>query len=207
MEVVTHENGDRFYTTPIGVLPSVTTVLSHVGDKKGLSEWRDRLGDYEADKVLRQARHRGNTVHSICEQYLLNKEWQTAPRLDLETFHQVKPFLDKHIQKIYGIEYPLWSKELQCAGRTDGMAMWDNTNVILDFKTVKYKNDNKNWHNKMMKYMLQTTVYAIAAEERQLASFSKSVIIVMVENDKPHIKIFNNLIFRDMAREIFINRP
>lgn len=205
--MVTHENGDRYYTTPIGVLPSVTTVLSQVGDKTGLVKWKERIGDDAANQIIRQSRHRGNAVHGICEDYLLNKEdWKKAAATDLETFSHIRSHLDQHVKTVYGIELPVWSKELQCAGRTDGIIQWDDFNAILDFKTAGQWNAGKGSKEKMTKYMLQTTVYAVAVEELYNISVPKSVIIVMVDHDRPRIKVFNNQIVRDSVREIFINR-
>ena len=55
----------RFYETPEGELyPSITTVLS-VRNKKGLFEWRKRVGDDVANYVARTAAHRGTAVHHM----------------------------------------------------------------------------------------------------------------------------------------------
>ena len=57
----------RFYETPEGELyPSITTVLS-VRNKKGLFEWRKRVGDDVANYVARTAANRGTAVHHMCE--------------------------------------------------------------------------------------------------------------------------------------------
>ena len=52
--------------------PSVTTVLSYF-KKKGISEWRKRIGEEAANKIARQATMRGTNVHFLCEDYL-NKQ-------------------------------------------------------------------------------------------------------------------------------------
>ena len=60
----------RFYETPDGNLyPSITTVLS-VRNKKGLFEWRKRVGDEVANYVAVKAANRGTAVHHMCEDYL-----------------------------------------------------------------------------------------------------------------------------------------
>ena len=60
------------YETPDGnFYPSITTVLS-VRNKKGLFEWRKRVGDDVANYVARKAATRGTHVHHMCEDYLNN---------------------------------------------------------------------------------------------------------------------------------------
>ena len=78
----TNVDGKRLYLTPEGnKYPSITTVLS-VRNKKGLYEWRKRVGNDVANYVARKAANRGTKVHHMCEDYLNNmesnfpKEWQ-----------------------------------------------------------------------------------------------------------------------------------
>ena len=52
----------------IGV-PSVTTILSATKDKKFLDDWRRRIGNEEADKIMKQASTRGSEMHRVLEYY------------------------------------------------------------------------------------------------------------------------------------------
>ena len=68
----TTTDGVRLYETPEGnKYPSITTVLS-VRNKKGLFEWRKRVGDDVANYVARKAATRGTHVHHMCEDYINN---------------------------------------------------------------------------------------------------------------------------------------
>ena len=52
-------------------MPSVTTVLDIMSDKKSsLSEWRNRVGDIEADRVMKEATDIGTMVHLSLENHL-----------------------------------------------------------------------------------------------------------------------------------------
>ena len=64
-------NKKRFYVTPKGYYPSITTVLSN-RKKEGLWEWRKRVGNDVANYVARTAAARGTKVHHMCEDYLNN---------------------------------------------------------------------------------------------------------------------------------------
>ena len=70
----TTTNGVRLYETPEGnKYPSITTVLS-VRNKKGLFEWRKRVGEEVANKISTGAARRGTRMHSLFEQYLRQEE-------------------------------------------------------------------------------------------------------------------------------------
>lgn len=66
--------GGRFYVLPSGQkVPSVTTVLSW-HKKPALQEWRNRVGEEEANRVSKKASTRGTKLHAVCEDYLNNKQ-------------------------------------------------------------------------------------------------------------------------------------
>ena len=67
-------NKNRFYVTPEGnKYPSITTVLSGRA-KEGINDWRKRVGEVEANKIMRAAASRGTAVHELAENYLNNDE-------------------------------------------------------------------------------------------------------------------------------------
>ena len=69
----------RYYITPDGnKYPSITTGLSS-RNKKGLFEWRKKVGEDVANYVARTAANRGTKVHHMCEDFLNNKEVKTEP--------------------------------------------------------------------------------------------------------------------------------
>ena len=68
-------NRKRFYNTPTGFYPSITTVLGVRKEKKiGLAKWRERVGNDVANHIMRTAAARGTAVHSMVEDFLNNKD-------------------------------------------------------------------------------------------------------------------------------------
>ena len=63
---------ERFYIDSDGnEIPSVTTVLDNLSDKKSsLDQWRNRVGDIEADRVMKEATDIGTMVHLALENHL-----------------------------------------------------------------------------------------------------------------------------------------
>ena len=135
MQSVTTESG-RVYETPGGRLyPSVTTVLSSY-NKKGLYDWRKRVGEQEANRISRLAASRGTKLHNAVEKYLLNDLTPLQCKMMLpdtkSLFQKVKPILDENLGKIYSIEQALYSDSLQVAGRVDCIAEWNDVLSIVD---------------------------------------------------------------------------
>ena len=62
----------RFYIDPQNnAVSSVTTVLDNMSDKKSsLNEWRNKVGDIEADRVMKEATDIGTMGHLSLENHL-----------------------------------------------------------------------------------------------------------------------------------------
>lgn len=177
------EGFGRFYTTPSGIkYPSVTTALGLLS-KTAIEEWKDRVGEVEAKKILTQACHRGSVIHGIAEKYVMNDpDWAKDQfSFDLHTFRQIKPILDERVDHIMGIEYPLWSDRLKTAGRTDLIAMWDGSPAIIDFKTSRKVKIKENIQN----YFMQATAYSAMLKERLNIVCKDIVILMMVDHEAP----------------------
>lgn len=193
-------NDKRHYVTPAGNLPSVTTVLSEKLSREGLDLWRARVGEEEANKVSNQASHRGTAIHSICENYLMNKDYRVGVMpFDLDTFSRIKPHLDKNVGSIYGIEVPLWSKKLNTAGRTDLLAGWDGINSVIDFKTSK----RVKTEDKIESYFIQATCYSLMAESLLDIKFPQIVVVISVDDSETLIFRKDRNEYVDRVLEIF----
>lgn len=181
LESETLGNGKRFYVTPSGKrLPSVTTV---VGATKAhiIQEWRQKVGDVEANRISRQASSRGNNVHSICEQYLMNNiEWYKGVMPDaLDMFKSIRSHVDK-IQNIQYQEEALWSEKLGLAGRVDCIADYEGVLSVIDFKTSSRIKKEEDIHD----YFWQTTAYALMYEELVGKPIDQLVIIMAVKDSE-----------------------
>lgn len=170
----------RLYITPDGNYPSVTTVLSIIKEEF-IQAWRTRVGEEVANKVSRVAANRGTLVHAIIEDYLNNKDTsEYLPHIQ-QSFVNIKPILDEHISKIYGLEVPLYSKHLGIAGRCDCIGVYDGVPSIIDFKTSKRVKKAEDISN----YFAQMSAYAIMWEERTGMPIVNTVIIMDVDNEMP----------------------
>ena len=179
-------NFKRFYETPDGKLyPSITTVLS-TRNKKGLFEWRKRVGDEVANYVARTSAARGTAIHHMCEDYLNNfptewpDKWSEHEKKFLP-FCLFKQLENKVLQKIDNIrsqECALFSNKYRVAGRVDCIAEYDGKLSIIDFKTsTKERNDE--WNEN---YYIQASAYAEMFEEQTGTPIEQIVILVVTED-------------------------
>lgn len=183
LERDTQSDGTRLYKTPSGkAYPSVTTVTG-LQTKKGIMEWRRRVGEEEANRVSAKASGRGTRIHTLCENYLLGRD--ASPLIsDAEMFGSMREWLDD-IDNIHCLETPLYSDFLQVAGTVDCIAEFQGKLSVIDFKTSSKPKDRDDIHQ----YFMQTAAYAVAFEERTGIPIGKLVIIMGVDNDFPRLFI------------------
>ena len=181
-----NSDGVRLYETPEGnKYPSITTVLS-IRNKKGLHEWRKRVGYDVANYVARTAASRGTKVHHMCEDYLNNvhvswpEKWKEHEKhfLPYCLFNQLKEQALCNINGIYAQEAGLYSDKYKVAGRVDCIAKYNGTPSIIDFKTSS-KERNDDWNEN---YYIQGSAYAEMFGERTGIEISQVVILVVTED-------------------------
>ena len=182
----TTTDGIRLYETPEGnKYPSITTILS-LRNKKGLMEWRKKVGNEVANYVAGKAARRGTHVHQMCEDYLNNvytnfpSDWEKHRKnfLPYCLFTQLKDQVLCNVNNIHAQEVGLYSDKYKVAGRVDCIAEYNGVLSIIDFKTsTKERNDEWNEH-----YYIQCSAYAEMYEERTGTSIDQIVILCVTED-------------------------
>lgn len=192
---------------PDGVtkLKSVTTVLSEKLDKTALLEWRKKVGEEEANKISTQAARRGTAIHNLAEKYVLNEDMDPIFRkempINVETFKKIQPVLDEKIGLVLGVEMPLYSKVLGCAGRTDLVAEYDGKLSIVDFKTSR-RLKKEEW---IENYFLQATIYSMMFEWTYNIAVPQIAIIIAVDDEEtPQTFVMERSKYIDRVKELFM---
>ena len=177
------QHGERFYKTPDGNFPSVTTVTGW--EKKNFfAKWR-RENPQESVRVC----DRGTKLHLLIENYLNNQQIiNEGVTNEEELFLLMKSHIDK-ITNIRALEAPLYSKILGLAGRVDCIAEYNKELCVIDFKgstRVKNKDDIEN-------YFLQATAYALMWQERTGEKCKKICIIIGTEAGITQVFVENTI--------------
>lgn len=178
-------SGVRHYQTPGGNYPSVTTVLGAMTDKSGVDQWRNRVGNEEADRIGKLAATRGTNVHQMLEDYVRGLEVDTSMPFNTHLFKQVKRVLDASVDNVIGCEVVLKSDYLKVAGTCDLIANYDGTLSIIDYKTSA-KNKMKNW---IEGYFLQTSLYSYMLWE-MTGMLAKNVVVIIAVDEETQPQVF-----------------
>lgn len=154
------ENGERVYTTPVGKLHSVTSILSGSKDNTGLELWRESVGAERADFITSLACHRGTEHHSAIECFLLDGTEPEFSFLQSPYWKSTRSFLDT-VEAPVLIEGAVWHPD-GYAGQLDCIAYTTEHGdepVLLDWKT----SDSIRKPDKIYDYSLQCAAYVTAA--------------------------------------------
>lgn len=186
LKAITKPSG-RFYQTPGGFYPSITTVLGKQPEKqKSLQEWRDRIGHEKANRIATTAASRGTNIHSLMESYLATDQLPVNEMpTTMSLFSQMKRAVDENLNIINAIEAPMYSDNLRIAGRCDLIGMWKGERAIIDFKT----SGREKRREYITDYFLQCTAYSMMFEERTQLS-CKNIVIIIGCDETPMAQIF-----------------
>lgn len=166
-------DGKRFYETPEGIFPSVTTVVGFE-KQKFFAKWREKNPE-ESKRVT----SRGTKFHSLLENYINNNEiiFDDLHSSQKSLFALIKPEIDK-IDNIVALEQPMYSKTLGLAGRVDCIAEYDGKLSIIDFKASSKEKRKEDIDN----YFAQATAYALMFQERTGKIIDNFAIIIACED-------------------------
>ena len=174
-----HEDGKRLYVTESGNrYPSVTTALSYLS-RKHIERWRRNVGAEVANRISSGAARNGTAVHNVAEKYVLNDPtWKNEMPIAIDQFIRIKPYLDKNVDEIYGIELQMWSEEFQVAGTADLICSYNGKPTMLDFKTSRRVKTKES----ILSYFLQACAYSQMANELYGFNVEQIVILMTVSN-------------------------
>ena len=193
LERVDTDIGRHYLDSDNKPVPSVTTVLSGTSKSKdGLVQWRNRVGDEEADRIIKQSTDIGTAVHEAIEKFLNKEDWDnfenTSDQILAKNISNkfIKDAL-KGITEIWGLEVGLILNNLY-AGTADCVGLYKDIPTLIDFKTAK-KIKKRDW---IEDYFLQGCAYA-NAHNVMFGTDIQQIVILMVDR---------NLIFQE-----YIVRP
>ena len=183
-------------------VPSVTTVLSGTSQSKvGIDQWRQRVGDIEADRVIKQSTDIGTAVHESIEKYLNDEEWDffgADPDQMMAKNITCKFISDglEGINEVWGLEVGLLLDGLY-AGTADCVGTYNGVESLIDFKTAK-KIKRREW---IEDYFLQGCAYA-NAHNVMFGTNIQQIVILMIDRDL----IFQEFIVKSSEFNVLTNK-
>ena len=156
-----NKNGKRVYETPSGTTPSVTTILSKTKDQTGLNEWKKRVGEQEAQRIVTEAAGVGTALHNNLEKFLAGEKRVPGNNLVHVQANKMADIIIENgiadVDEVWGIEQGLYYPEMY-SGTTDLCGVYKGQPSIMDFKQPN-KPKKKEWVDD---YYLQMAAYATA---------------------------------------------
>ena len=171
-----NEDNGRIYDVAGFRLPSVTSILSRTKDQGFLKQWREKVGDKEADRIMNLSSVRGTAMHKYLESYITEVGYEDLT----DTGKQAKTMAEKVVElglapidEYYGSEVTMYYPRLY-AGQTDLVCIHDGKDAIVDFKQAN-RPKREEWIDD---YKLQIAAYAMAHDYVYNSSIEKGVIMV-----------------------------
>lgn len=180
---VDKEIGRYYIDSKNQTVPSVTTVLGKTSDKSNsIQQWRNKVGDDEADRITKQSTDIGSMVHEALENFLNEKDWKnfSDDQNGIIANKITDKFIDTGIQtisEVWGLEVGLMLDGLY-AGTADCVGKINDIPSIIDFKTSR-RMKRREW---IEDYFLQGCAYA-NAHNVMFGTEINQVVILMVDRD------------------------
>ena len=185
----TDPDGTRRYDTPVGKVPSVTTILSGSRDNSGLELWRESIGEEKAKQITEFACWRGDMHHNNIENLLINGVQPKLNMVSTQYWKSSAKFLTT-IRRTILCESCIWHPK-GFAGAFDCLAYLDDDTdqpTLLDWKTsARHRKPDK-----MYDYKVQVAAYAAALNfvyARQGLKIRRAKIVVAIPNRSAQIEV------------------
>jgi hypothetical protein len=177
-------DGKRLYATESGPLPSVTTILDKTKPREkreALANWKKRVGDKEAQRIVTEAANVGTVMHNILEYWVKNEDYDPGNNVVHRQAKAMAQVVKEHVQpnldEVWGSEVNLYYPGLY-AGTTDLLGVWKGQPAIMDFKQTN-KPKKREW---IEDYFLQGAAYSLAHNALYETDI-KSIAIFMCSRD------------------------
>lgn len=139
-------------------VPSVTTILGATKDKRFLDNWRRKVGNAEADRIMHQASSIGTEMHQVLEYSLNGQGYYNDTEEGRKPRMMAKVILDNiRIDEVWGNEISL-EYQNKFAGTADLSCVAYGKPSIVDWKQAN-KPKREEW---VEDYKLQLGAYYLA---------------------------------------------
>ena len=156
------QDGDtRLYLTPDGEsLPSVTSILSKTKDNAFLNKWRHKVGEKNAEEIIKSAGQIGTALHLYIERFVNGDKYKDLTEIGIQAEKMAQKIIDEafsDITEIWGSEVHLYNPG-KYAGTADMIGVYKVRPTIMDFKQTN-RPKKREW---VQDYLMQLAAYAAA---------------------------------------------
>lgn len=151
---------------------SASKLLSEMQNKDFLDDWKSRIGEKEAIRIIEAASARGKVMHDLIEKYLLTQCIVVDDNVKgTNHFKKMIPLLT-NVEPIL-LESTLFNNKLEITGRCDCIGFYKGVLSVIDFKTSRKPKVLKY----MKSYMIQVTLYSLMFYDMFGIKLSQGVLL------------------------------
>jgi len=176
-ELKRQDGESRLYLTPDGEsLPSVTTILSKTKDKSFLKQWRAKVGEAAAEKIIQDAGKIGTALHLYIERLVNGEKYKDLTKIGIQAEKMAKKIVEeafKDITEVWGSEIHLYYPN-KYAGTADMIGMYKGRPTVMDFKQTN-RPKKREW---IQDYLMQLAAYAQAHNKIFNTEIEQGVILM-----------------------------
>ena len=173
------DGATRLYLTPDGEsLPSVTSILGKTKDKSFLKQWRARVGEKNAEKIIADSAQIGTALHLYIEHYVNEHAYKDLTDIGIQAGKMAQVIIDhdqglKKVSEIWGSEVHLYYPG-KYAGTRDMIGVYDGRPTIIDFKQTN-RPKKREW---VQDYLMQLAAYAMAHNKLFDTEIDQGVVLM-----------------------------
>ena len=176
-ELKRQDGESRLYLTPDGEsLPSVTTILSKTKDKTFLKQWRAKVGEAAAEKIIQDAGKIGTALHLYIERLVNGEKYKDITKIGIQAEKMAKKIVEeafKDITEVWGSEIHLYYPN-KYAGTADMIGVYKGRPTVMDFKQTN-RPKKREW---IQDYLMQLAAYAQAHNKLFNTEIEQGVILM-----------------------------
>ena len=176
-ELKRQDGESRLYLTPDGEsLPSVTTILSKTKDKSFLKQWRAKVGEAAAEKIIQDAGKIGTALHLYIERLVNGEKYKDLTKIGIQAEKMAKKIVEeafKDITEVWGSEIHLYYPN-KYAGTADMIGVYKGRPTVMDFKQTN-RPKKREW---IQDYLMQLAAYAQAHNKLFNTEIEQGVILM-----------------------------
>lgn len=187
-----HTATGRYYDTPLGRVPSVTTVLGRTAIRHEQDAWVRQVGISEARRRTAEAVARGRAFHLEMQEHLQRGIPGTSA-----FFRSVQPFVAR-IDAIQLVEGTVWHRD-GFAGTVDCVASVNGVLSVIDWKTSSKKKPS----DAVRDERLQVAAYRHAVQALYHVEVKQGFVVFALPDQQAHVLPLLDL---DRLYEVFLQR-
>ena len=171
-----HEYMERLEAglAPLAKYPGVTRVLSGTGDKTFLDDWRKRIGEAEADRILTESQNIGNSLDMLV-QLSFDDNFEQATH-EHEAGYDLYRQLKRELTKVdpIALQLKVWSDKQKVMGYLDLVGYYDGVLSIIDIKNTRTSKKREYVED----YFMQCALYAICIHDLLGINIKQLVLLI-----------------------------